>query len=42
MKTDYTLWGRTEMEEELERRGYEIDCGFGDSELVEILIETEK
>ena len=44
METKYDSWGEDEMMEEIESRGYEldVDSSWGDRELVEILIETEK
>ena len=38
----YQYWGTREKLEELKKRGIKVDSSFGESELTEILIETEK
>jgi hypothetical protein len=39
---EYKYWGTSEKIEELKKRGVEVDSSFGENELNELLIKTEK
>ena len=39
---NYRYWGTSEMIEELNKRGVLVDDSYGDSELIILLIKTDK